>query len=332
MTPDPTTTQGQDPARGVSQPGVSEAAQFYMSLRAEGPGGGAPPAAATPPAPADPNGQGAPPAGGTPPDAGGGFNWGNFPGVPEDQRALLEPHLKDIQGHVTRLEQSSAPYRELADAGLDANTVKGIMALNQAFDKDPTGTWVRMGREMQQNGSLPDTLDLDAVVTILEGKDVEEPAGGGGEGGEEEVPKWAQELKADAERRQQREDQETQTRAQQEQDQALNTAMEGMKSQLKEAGLSDDEIATINLTGPIIANQGDPDKATQEIINFWSAGRKSLTDNPTPGGNGEGPNMPNGAPQVDSGLKGTGRGSAFTEANKAAKQMLERRRATESGS
>jgi len=302
-----------------------------MSLRAEGTPG-APAAAPAPPAPADPNGQGAPPAGGTPPAAGGGFNWELFPDVPEDQRALLEPHLKNVQGHVTRLEQTSAPFKELADAGLDADTVKGIMALNQAFDKDPSGTWIQMGREMQQQGHLADSLDMDAVVTILEGKDVEEPAQGGEGQQEEEVPQWAQELKADAERRKAAEDQAAQQQAQQEQDQALNTAMEGMKSQLKEAGLSDEEIAAINLVGPIISNQGDPDKATQEIINFWSAGRKGLTDNPNPGGDGEGPDMPNGAPKVDSGLKGTGRGSAFTEANKAAKQMLDRQRAASAGS
>src|SRR5438445_10841560 len=45
-----------------------------------------------------------------------GFNWGLFPDVPETQRELLEPHLKNIQGHVTRMEQQYAPYKGLMDA------------------------------------------------------------------------------------------------------------------------------------------------------------------------------------------------------------------------
>ena len=73
-----------------------------------------------------------PPAGGQ--DLGGGeskgsegqFNWELFPDVPEDQRALLEPHLRNVQGHVTKMEQQYSPYKDLVEAKADPAEVKAL--------------------------------------------------------------------------------------------------------------------------------------------------------------------------------------------------------------
>lgn len=327
MTPDTDPTRGQDPSSPVSQPGISPAAQWYMSLKAEAQPGASPAAAP----PADP-GQGGGDGGGTPEGGDGGFNWGLFPDVPEAQRALLEPHLKNVQGHVTKLEQQYAPYKGLIDQGMDADTVQGILQLNEAFDKNPMGTWVQMGREMQQQGLLNGDLDMEAVVAILEGKEVEEPQPQGGQGGQgaegEEIPPWAQQLTQRLDERDQRDQQMQQTQQQQQQDAELQTAMDGMRSQLKEAGLSDEQIEGINLVGPIIANNGDPDAALREILGFWESSRRGLTDNANGNGNGSELEAPKGAPP--SGKESQSRKNPeFADARAAAKQFLDRKREAE---
>ncbi len=307
-----------------SQDGISPLARWYTGLRMEA-NGGAPPAAVTPPA----GDQGAGGEGGTPGgEGGGGFDWNLFPDVPEEHRPLLEPHLKKTQGHVTQLEQRLAPFKELADAGLDADTVKGIVALNNSFDKDPMGTWVNMGREMQQRGMLPDVLNMEAVQEILEGKEAEEPEGEGQEPGEEEIPQYARELQERLDRRE-KEDQEREAQQKaQAQEQQLEQAVQNITAQLKEAGLTDDAIAKINIMGPIIANKGDPDAALQEIIGFREEVLKGLTDNPNPGGEDQGLTLTDkGPPKApDSGLRGRS-SKGFAEANKSAKQFLDRQRA-----
>jgi len=328
MTPDANPTRGQDPASAVVQSresdGLSPLARWYTGLRMEA-DGGAGPAAVTPPAPGD---QGAAGANGTPEGGGGGFNWNLFPDVPEEQRALLEPHLKQTQGHVTKLEQQYAPYKGLIDAGLDADTVQGIVALNQSFDKDPTGTWVNMGREMQQRGLLPATLDMQAVADILAGKDAEEPAGDGGGQGAEEIPAYAKELQERLDRREAEDQQREQQQQQQAQEQQLEQAVTNMTAQLKEAGFTDDAIAKINLVGPIIANKGDPDAALAEIVGLREEVLKGLSDKRTePNADGGVTLTDKGPPPVpDSGLRGRS-SKGFGDANKSAKQFLDRQRA-----
>lgn len=328
MTPDANPTRGQDPASIVAQSresdGISPAARWYTGLRMEIGGAGGP-ATATPPAPGD---QGAADGGGTSEGGGGGFNWELFPDVPEEQRALLEPHLKATQGHVTKLEQQYAPFKGLADAGLDAETVQGIVALNQSFDKDPTGTWVRMGQEMQQRGLLPAVLDMQAVADILAGKDAEEPAEQGGGQGEDEVPAYAKELQERLDRRDQEDQQRRQQQQQQTQEQQLEAAVTNITTQLKEVGLTDDAIAKINIVGPIIANKGDPDAAFEEIKGFREEVLKGLTDKRTdPTAKGGVTLTDKGTPPVpDSGLRGRGSSRGFAEANKSAKQFLDRQR------
>lgn len=328
MTPNANPSHGEDHSSPVvqSQDGISPLARWYMGLRMKAvPGAG--PAVADAPAGGD---QGAGGGGGTPgAGGGGGFDWGNFPDVPEEHRALLEPHLKKVQGHVTQLEQSSAPFKELASAGLDADTVKGIIALNNSFDKDPVGTWVSMGREMQQRGLMPDTLEIDAVADILAGKEAEEPAAEGAEG-EDEVPEYAQRLEQRLNERDEADRKRDQEQQAQAQEQQLTQAVENITAQLKEAGLTDEAIAKINIMGPIIANKGDPDAALQEIIGFREEVLKGLTDKQTDTSKEDGDVTltDKGVPPVpDSGLRGRGSSKGFAEANKSAKQFLDRQRA-----
>jgi len=190
MTPDPTTAADQGETSSLPQPlsdvYISPATQRYLSLRMES-NGGAPAGAPT----GAQGGQGQDDAGVQSGNSGGGFNWEMFPTVPEEQRSLLEPHIRGVQGHVTKLEQQYAPYKSVIDSGLKPEEVQGLIALNQAFDKDPVNTWLQLAANMQKQGALSDDLDLDAVKLVLEGKAELDPGtegseGSPGAGGEEE--------------------------------------------------------------------------------------------------------------------------------------------------
>lgn len=321
--PDQNPTEGQD--RTISDvqsspDGVTDAARFIMGLRGEAQPGAAPAALSG----ADDQGGGggeAQPAGG-----GGGFNWDLFPDVPEAQRSLLEPHLKGVQGHVTKLEQRYAPYKSLIDGGVKAEDLQGLIQLDEAFNRDPIGTWLMLAQNMQKEGTLSGDLDLETVKAILNGETVEgEDEGGEGGGEEEEIPAWAQELinRMDAQERTASEkDQKAQAEQRQQQ---LDKTVEGMKSQLKEAGYEEDQIDDELLVGAIIAHKGDADKALASLVGLRDGALKGLTNgrNGSDDGDGDsGPTMPKGAPKAPK-REPRGAGAAFSEARQGARQFLE---------
>lgn len=331
---DPTNSPtGQDLPSGV-QPltdvFISPAARRYMGYRMEA-NAGSPPAAAN-------GGQGQGDGGGqAQPDAGdgGGFNWDLFPDVPEAQRPLLEPHLKTTQGHVTKLEQQYAPYKPLIDAGATPETLQNLVQFDQAFTKDPLGTWLMLAENMQKEGTLSDELDLAVVKAILNGEDPpgEEGAGAADAGAAadgEQIPQWAQEIKEELASRRESEQTQQQQQAADQRAQQLQTALEGMRSQLKEAGYPEDQLSDELLTGAIIAHRGDADKALSELTGL----REGVLAGFTKGKTGseqeerEGPEMPNGAPKVPKG-KGRGPGREYAEARTGAQQFLESKQRAE---
>lgn len=330
--PDGNPAGGQDntasPYNPLTDVYISPMAQFYMGLKAEAQPG-SPPAVAGDPS----GGQGGGDGGEQPKGGGGGFDWGLFPDIPEAHRPLLEPHLKNVQGHVTKLEQAHAPWKSFAESGADPQTVQNLVAFDQQFTQDPVGTWLTLAENMQKEGTLSGDLDLSAVKLILEGKDPdgaesnqEDPNGQPPEG--EEIPQWAQAMKQENEELKQRLDGREESEAAQQRAQQLSSAMEGMKSQLKEAGYTDENLPDEEaLTGAIIAHKGDVDKAVASLVALRENVLKGLT-NGKPRSESEpeeeGPDMPNGAPKTPK-RAGPGRGRAFAEANKGAAQMLERR-------
>ena len=254
--------------------------------------------------------------------SGGGFNWDLFPNVPEEQRSLLEPHLKNVQGHVTQMQQQYAPYKSVMDAGLDGDTVQSLVAFNQQFSQDPVGTWMELAVNMQKAGTLSGDLDLEAVKAILEGKDPDEgEAPAGGEEGEE-IPPWAQRL----EQRINAQDEEAKTQKEQETQQQrageLKTAMGNMRTQLTEAGYPEDAITDEILRAALIANQGDVDKALQQLTGLRESVLKGFTEKKN-GGDDSDLEMPNGSPKPPA-RESRGPSGAFADARKGARQMLER--------
>lgn len=273
-------------------------------------------------------GQGDSGATGTAPKGGEGFNWELFPDVPEEQRPLLEPHLKNVQGHVTRLEQEHAPFKPFVEASLSAEDAQNLVNLHQAFDQDPVGTWIKLGENMQGAQAMSDDLDLAQVKAILNGEDLDEEGGepsDEGGAGEEEMPGWAKQLQQELEA--QKKERETQTQQQQKEQrqQHLEQALGSMRTQLKEAGFNEEDLTDQRLTAALIANNGDQDKALQDLTGLRESVLKGFTSkgNGSPSGTNESDlNMPKGAPTPPDRTKSRGPGKEFAEARAGAEQFL----------
>src|SRR4051812_19095369 len=102
------------------------------------------PAAPTPAPAQPPVGQGAAPEQAKP----DGIR-GMFPNVPDEQWPLFEPHIKDVQGHITKLEQAHAPFKPFVDAGVTPEAATALIQLSRDFDQNPIGVWMTLGQRLQ---------------------------------------------------------------------------------------------------------------------------------------------------------------------------------------
>lgn len=250
----------------------------------------------------------------------GGFNWGNFPDVPEEQRALLEPHLKNVQGHVTKLEEQYAPFKQLPQ-GMTPETLQGYSQLDQEFAKDPIGTWVRMGQTMQESGDLSDELDFEALQSILNGeedKPSDATAEPGTDGEQDIDPRLAAALEK-IDQLEGRFSQEDQAKQQAEQDKLLDENLSGMRTKLTEAGIDAELLTDELLIGQLMATRGDADKATQTISGFREGSLKGFTEKARQEKTGKDLKLPNGTPKAPE----KSRGDSWGDAKAGAKHMLE---------
>lgn len=262
-----------------------------------------------------------------PTGGGGGFNWELFPDIPEAQRPLLEPHLKQVQGHVTQLEQRYAPFKTLVEGGADPEAVQSLISFDQQFSQDPVGTWLTLAENMQKEGALSNDLDLEAVKAILNGEDPPEE-GGEGEGSpeEEDMPQWARQLQRENQELREREETRTQQSQAQQRQQQLEETTTNIKAQLKEAGFPEEGIDDDLIIGAIIAHKGDPDKALSSLTGLREKVLGGLRANGSKESDDvdSGPKMPKGAPKAPT-RESRGAGKEFADARQGAKQMLEQR-------
>src|SRR4051794_27036558 len=112
---------------------------YYREVPEPAGGGGASAGQGTPQPIVQPTGQGAGEQ-----ESTADSLWGFFPDVPVEQREVLAPHLKNIQGHVTRLEQQLAPYKPFVNAGYTPEMVNGLASFATSFDRDPLQAWIEL--------------------------------------------------------------------------------------------------------------------------------------------------------------------------------------------
>lgn len=288
------------------------------------PGQGAPATAVQPGAPGQGDGRGQPTAAGKGDGqpVAGQFDWGLFPDVPEAQREMLAPHLKGVQSHVTKLEGQYAPYKGLTET-VGPDQVSNLVGFLQGYQNDPVATWLGMAQDLQSQGTLPATVDLQAVEAMLQGQ---AQAQAQAQPGQEDIPQWAQELKAQADQQKAKAQQEEQARQQQQVEQQneeiLNSAKTGIRATLNTAGIEESIVPDEMIVASIIANNGDEQAAAAQLTGLRDSFLSSFTQ-----ANGGAPK----APAVKGTLPQPGRvakkGDGFDKARDGAKQFLAQRQA-----
>jgi hypothetical protein len=221
---------------------------------------------ATPPAPAQSTPQ--PGAPGQGQDQGNGFRQTYFPNVPDEQWSIIEPHISGVNRHVTQLEQRYAPFR-----GYTPEAIQGLAGFVQAFDQDPANQWVALARTLQQNGHLTD-LDVDYLADLVAGKVTDEGAepgqnGPGDNGGlPPEVIQQLQAMQARIDELEGGFTQQQQAQRQRMEDAALNHQMTHIKTELKNAGFTDEQLDDRALLGQYIAHRGNAAAVVQTLSNM----------------------------------------------------------------
>lgn len=248
--------------------------------------------------------------------AEGGFNWGLFPDVPEEQRPLLEPHLKKVQGHVTKLEQQLSSFKDV-----QPEQVQQLVQFEQAFNQNPIQTWLAMAERMQETGLMSE-LDLEALKAIANGEPLgeDEDLSGEGEGGETdgEVDPTVAQLQARLDAMEQERQREQQTRQERQEKMLLDRTLGTMRTQLEEADLKD--VPDNVLVAHLIANNGDAEAAVKAIVEFRNGTLKGFAEKKTKGEDEL--DMPKGTPKAPE--RPMGKRDAFREATAGAANYLAR--------
>lgn len=285
-------------------------------------GQGAPTPAAQPAAAGQGQGAG-PPTAGSNGDAQ--FNWGLFPDVPEDQRQALEPHLKNVQGHVTRMEQQYAPYQPLTSI-LGGDQVENMVGFLNAYNSDPTATVLGMVRQAMEDGSLT----AEQIGELAKDQQVPAPGQQQAQPGQEEIPAWAREMQGRFAQMDQALEAQKAQEAEAESAQILDQAKTGIRGQLTAGGIPENIIGDEMIVASIIAHNGDEAAAAQSLLQLRQNLLGDFTQKPTPA-SGKQPTQQGKLPQAPK--KGGGRRDpdGFGQAKLGAEQFLRQQVAGASG-
>lgn len=258
-------------------------------------GGGGAAGAVADPSVQPPEGQGDP--GTTPqPDQ----FWGLFPDVPEEMRAQLEPHLKTVQGHVTKLQQQLAPFKSFVDRGYDPQQIQGLFTFSENFDRDPLSTWLQIGQLLQQpdpttgKSTIHEDLDLEILHKVATGQEIDDdptaaaqtagqlPTGAEGANLPPEVTQLIQDLRQKVETLESGFNDEKVQRQSATQQRLLKGAVENIRTTLKEAGYTDDQLAQHvpeeTIRAMLVSTNGNAAQAAQRLVDLRSGILSSIVD------------------------------------------------------
>lgn len=195
--------------------------------------------------------------------------WGRFPTVPEDQRQALEPHLKTVQGYVTRMEQGYvAPWR-----GYTPQQVQGFAQFAKAFDANPLQSFLSLAETLQTAGVIHNDLDLQALAAVVAGQELPdegnpEPPAATPDGTDPwaDAPPWAMEIKARQEAEDQQRQEQARTTQEQRENAVLDHQLQAVKEKLVAAGFPEDAIPDDkDLIARFIVHNGSVEEVLQTL-------------------------------------------------------------------
>lgn len=241
----------------------------------------------------------------------GDGNWWNlFPNVPQEHRQLLEPHLREMQGYTSRLEQQLAPFRPFVEAGISPETAQGLLRFSTDFDRDPRAMWIRMGQMLQQGDRpvIDPDLDLDYLDALSQGQDPDAGIGVPGQQEEGQLQGDPQLLQEIASLKQQVEQlsggfQQQQVRAQEQaQDRLYRHQLTTISTALKEAGWPDDAMPNEQtLAAYLLTHRGNTQSAVKAMVDQRTALLRGFTaqNQQQRDQQNQRTNMPGGPPPTD---------------------------------
>jgi hypothetical protein len=258
---------------------------------------------------------------------GSSFNWGLFPNVPENQRELLQPHLTNVLGHVTRMEQQYAPYKGLMDQ-VTPDQVQNLLTFLNNYSTDPVATWLGLAQSLQEEGLIQSPqFSVDAIQAMMSAQGPEMAEMG-------DVPSWAQQMMTDQQsvmqyiQQQQSAEQERAAAEEGRQQEALLTEAKGtIRENLKASGIPDELVSDEQIVAALIVHKGDISMAAQSFTGMRDGFLKDFT---TANANGSrAPTVRGETPQAPkTGLRGR-QGDAFRDASIGAQQFLAQNAAAE---
>jgi hypothetical protein len=291
---------------------------------------------ATPSAPTD----GTPPstgqADGTPPEQeqqsqprqrADGF-WGRFPTVPEDQREALEPHLKTVQGYVTKLEQQLAPFR-----GYTPQQVQGLAKFAKSFDANPLQSFLAIAQQLQARGVIHEDLDLELLSAVAQGQEIQDDVGNAppdtevpGEEAWRDAPPWALELRAKQQREEQERTEQARANRERQEDAVLDHQLSQAKAKLKAAGFPDEYLNNEGLEKDLVARFLVHGGKLESVVQELSGLRTTLLQGAVRPNNDQSVDLPRGVPpsgRTASQRRASQRpGDSFAQASAAAEQHM----------
>jgi hypothetical protein len=300
-----------------------------MEASVAAPAQGAPPAAQPPASGQGPAGQGQA-TGSQAQQQAGSFNWGLFPNVPENQRELLQPHLTNVLGHVTRMEQQYSPYKGLMDQ-VGPDQVQNLLTFLNNYSTDPVATWLGLAQSLQEEGLIQNPeFSVDSIQAMLQaqGQGLPDLAEMG------DVPPWAQQLMQEQQgisqyiqQQQQAENQRAAAEESRQQEALLGEAKSTIRENLKASGIRDDLVSDEQIVAALIVHKGDISMAAQSFTGLRDG---FLTDFTNTNSNGSRPPTIRGdTPQAPKeGLRPRG-GDPFRQASVGAQQFLAQSAAAE---
>lgn len=268
---------------------------FYSAPGA--PTGGAPPAPVGEPAAPPPQGQPQPGAPGQGQPQGNGFRQTFFANVPDDQWAVIEPHMANVNRHVDQLQQTYAPLK-----GMSPQAVQNLAQFSQQFETDPVGQWIRLAQALQQRGIVDPDLDLEYLSAIAMGQDPpeDEPQqqqNGNGLDPNNPLTQTVLDLQKQIEQLSGQFTQQNQTQRERAEDVALQRQLGFMKQKLQEGGFPDNVLTNEFLLSSFIAHRGDANRAIESATGLRTNMLSGFVQDPTKKQQTKQDlDMPNGAP------------------------------------
>lgn len=224
-----------------------------------------------------------------------GFRNTFFQGVPDDQWAMLEPHVGPMNQHITQLQQRYAPF-----SSYTPEAVQGLARFAEAFETDPAGQWITLARALQSQGRLDPDLDVDHLESLLGGQGQPEPQPQIPQGLDPNDPKDALIMQM-----QQKLDevdgwcqkQETGSR-QRIEDAALNKSLDWMKTQLQAGGIDESLLTRQRLVSAFVGHGGNAQAAVQDQLEYRNAIMGGTIPDPAQVKRDRTLDLPNGAPKL----------------------------------